>query len=523
MPMPTVLAYLALTAQLAACSKPAAPAERASAPPPVSVPVSQPADAAAPAPAAPTGPPMRLFAKRYVVKLRQAASKEAFRIGYLRGGAVVQAKTAQPIGYDKCRKGWYELTTGGFLCSTVDAIAFLGKRLPERQPLQPDLAARLPYPYGYSRRRNTPMFRRLPSDDEALIYETGDAAPAVPQAALALPSAIDPGDAVGDEAPALPTPPPPQLAGAPGSGEIGEGDIPTLDSLRGDAESLLMRRMERGFYVSLDREMERGARKYWRTQSNGFIPSRGLFPVDGSDFHGVALDESSVGASLPIAFVLSNKHIAFRQDERGRIKRDRPPGYHHVFRVVSELEAGRTRYYAGEDGRLYRAQDVTRIAAREKPAEVGDDEKWFDVDLSAQSLVAYVGARPVYATLISSGRIKDPLDPLKNFETPTGAFRITSKHLSATMDGDHALDGPYSIEDVPYVMYFQLAYALHAAFWHDSFGRPRSHGCINLAPLDAKWIFDFAEPQLPVPWHGVYPRPDLPGTRLYIHGTTPRG
>jgi hypothetical protein len=129
---------------------------------------------------------------------------------------------------------------------------------------------------------------------------------------------------------------------------------------------------------------------------------------------------------------------------------------------------------------------------------------------------------PVYVTAISSGRIKDELDPLRNFQTPIGAFRITSKHLTATMDGDHALDGPYSIEDVPYVMYFSLAYALHSAFWHDSFGRPHSHGCINLAPLDAKWLFFWTEPSLPRGWHGVYPD-ERGGTRIYIRGETPKG
>jgi hypothetical protein len=72
-------------------------------------------------------------------------------------------------------------------------------------------------------------------------------------------------------------------------------------------------------------------------------------------------------------------------------------------------------------------------------------------------------------------------------------------------------------------MYFQLAYALHSAFWHDSFGHPHSHGCVNLAPRDAKWLFEFVEPPLPTGWHGVYPKPKQPGTRLYIHGVTPQG
>jgi lipoprotein-anchoring transpeptidase ErfK/SrfK len=282
-----------------------------------------------------------------------------------------------------------------------------------------------------------------------------------------------------------------------------------------------MRRMQRGFYVSLDREMQKGERSYWRTQSNGFIPSKGLRLVTGSDFQGVSLRERSL--SLPIGYVMSKKNIAYKLTARGYLQGSGHPGYHHMLPIVAEAEVHGARFLVDDAGLRYRTKDVTRIEAQAKPAEVGTEEKWIDIDLTAQSLVAYVGAEPVYATLISSGRIKDPLDPLKNFETPSGAFRIKSKHLTATMDGDHAIDGPYSIEDVPYVMYFQLAYALHSAFWHDSFGRPHSHGCINLAPLDAKWLFEFAEPALPKAWHGVYPTPEQPGTRLYIHGVTPQG
>ena len=91
------------------------------------------------------------------------------------------------------------------------------------------------------------------------------------------------------------------------------------------------------------------------------------------------------------------------------------------------------------------------------------------------------------------------------------------------MDGDTAFDGPYSVEDVPYVMYFQLAYALHSAFWHNAFGRPRSHGCINMAPLDARWLFNGISPELPVDWHVAYPTEGAEGTRLYIRGEIPAG
>jgi hypothetical protein len=73
----------------------------------------------------------------------------------------------------------------------------------------------------------------------------------------------------------------------------------------------------------------------------------------------------------------------------------------------------------------------------------------------------------------------------------------------------------FELKDIPYVEYFQDSYALHAAYWHDDFGTPRSHGCINLAPEDAKWLFQWTEPQLPPGWHGV--RKALSGSVVFIH------
>jgi lipoprotein-anchoring transpeptidase ErfK/SrfK len=85
------------------------------------------------------------------------------------------------------------------------------------------------------------------------------------------------------------------------------------------------------------------------------------------------------------------------------------------------------------------------------------------------------------------------------------------------MDGDVASDGPYSIEDVPWVMYFQGSYALHGAFWHNLFGSTRSHGCVNMSPLDARALFFWVEPELPTGWHGVFQTEGHPGTRVIIH------
>ena len=84
-------------------------------------------------------------------------------------------------------------------------------------------------------------------------------------------------------------------------------------------------------------------------------------------------------------------------------------------------------------------------------------------------------------------------------------------------DGTAAGDMPYSIEDVPFVMYFHRSYAVHGAFWHSNFGVQMSHGCVNLAPIDAKRLFFFLMPNLPRGWHGVWARGDHPGSRVVIH------
>jgi len=88
-----------------------------------------------------------------------------------------------------------------------------------------------------------------------------------------------------------------------------------------------------------------------------------------------------------------------------------------------------------------------------------------------------------------------------------------------TMDGDGkaASDLPYSIEDVPYVQYFEGSYALHAAFWHNNFGHEMSHGCVNLSPLDAKKVFLWSEPHLPRGWHAVWATAEHRGTLVVVH------
>ena len=118
-----------------------------------------------------------------------------------------------------------------------------------------------------------------------------------------------------------------------------------------------------------------------------------------------------------------------------------------------------------------------------RPPGVADGERWINVNLTSQVLVAYEGDTPVYETLVSSG--------LPMWPTVTGQFRTYMKYESQTMNG-YLLGYDYFLPDVPYVMYFFEDYAIHGTYWHSNFGTPMSHGCVNVSTPDAGWLFNWA-------------------------------
>ncbi len=111
--------------------------------------------------------------------------------------------------------------------------------------------------------------------------------------------------------------------------------------------------------------------------------------------------------------------------------------------------------------------------------EVDPNERWIDVNLSEQRAYAYEGNTLIRSFWISSGTWEHP--------TITGQYRIYVKYEVADMTGPD-----YYLPDVPFVMYFYKGYGLHGTYWHNNFGYPMSHGCINLSIEDARWLFDFA-------------------------------
>ena len=110
-------------------------------------------------------------------------------------------------------------------------------------------------------------------------------------------------------------------------------------------------------------------------------------------------------------------------------------------------------------------------------------QRWLEVDLSKQRLIAWEGETQVYAVVISGGTEFDPTLP--------GSFTIQSKYESSRMQGQGYDGTTYDIPDVPFAMYYDGNYAIHGAYWHDNFGTPVSHGCVNVTPADAEWLYNW--------------------------------
>jgi lipoprotein-anchoring transpeptidase ErfK/SrfK len=180
---------------------------------------------------------------------------------------------------------------------------------------------------------------------------------------------------------------------------------------------------------------------------------------------------------------------------------------HSRFVIKEEPTIEGVAYVSGRAGAVRR--DEVRVARHAKrPSGVPANAKWIHVDLSEQTLVAYEGDEPVYATVISSGK--------EGYEPPTGLFKVEQKYISTTMNATDPIDGFYEVEEVPWTLYYHGGYALHGAYWHTDFGKVRSHGCTNIAPVDARWLYYWTDPEVPPAWHAVRFRPET----TWVHFTS---
>jgi hypothetical protein len=485
--------------------------------------VAEPVPSLDPAPSASAAPAEkpRLATRSLQSWIYEKPQRTSAHIGALRVRARV-ARSAEPVAVPGCNgpsTHWYAIEPRGFVCVGMEGVT-----LDVADPAV-DLASHYPpktgdaFPYGYGTSFGTPLYARIPTADEQRSLE---------------------GDVAGHEAemaklraklsekkrwPELVFPPTDMPTALADHGESPLVIDPRTD-VRVPPTALVAGRgwpdMRLSFLTSFDVD----GRVFYLTTEHFIVPYDRIRPAKPPyEFHGVELAKAGeTGEHLPIAWVNWKPATVYVFDDVKKLVKPTEQTLDvqaHVAIKEQPLVFGGVKYHelvsppegAADPEARYVVKDGPALrmdAATELPEGVGAEEAWIDIGISAQTLVMYKGLEPFYATLVSTG-VDGAQDPEKTKSTPRGLFRIRSKFITARMAAEEKpaateegkADPRYRVDDVPYVQYFHAGYALHGAYWHDGFGQPRSHGCVNLAPRDAHYIFEHTAPNVPDAWHGV--------------------
>ncbi len=396
--------------------------------------------------------------------IREHTDLKAKMVGIVRAGTRLRVDGELSFG-GGCSKGWHKVFPYGWICMNA------GMRVGEDPPddglvnnPKPKLEEPMPYEYWRVNHDATPFFHRLPSFSEQ------DRADEAGQAWVA---------------------------------EHAREPMPTHPAQRPEEVPAVVKEyLNAGYYVTVAGEAVKSKRHFLRTLRGVYARKYQLGQKEGSKFQGVVLPNGA--EDLPVYWILRETGMKQRKEPGSELLVDavfdgdeEPPERRARWPFKRKVLLGAHEYFEDDDGRVMRAYAVGKARKLKRPPGVGQDETWVHVDLSEQVLVAYEGDRPVFTTLVSTGR--------EPGMTPIGVHRLQSKHVATSMRDQPVEDDAYSIEDVPWTQYFHNNVALHGAFWHGGFGLVRSHGCVNLSPADARWLFGFLHPRLPAGWHSVMP------------------
>ena len=487
---------------------------------------------------------------------------ESPRLGYMRKG---QRTMAGNVDYatEQCKKGWFKLPEGGFVCQGRGVLVGTKPRYIHHPPPLPLVDELEPYKHGFIRSDFTPSYKRIPALEaiwkvpvryvpgvyEIIIPdESQEQEKAMPDtnsdsdsAALAplgrkveitvdengdfiFPDGVefekdDNGEYKLPKGVVVPTEEIPNE-----DPDAKKEDNPEAEEIHGIDYKKYARKeypgirsfLARGFWISVARRFRDDATKqfYYETIKGEYVPANSVHMIKPPEFHGY---EVLGDTPLPAAIVKAS-HAAFYQQRKNRFRGIGPVDRLNVYRVFESVKSGANTYYRINQDRWLKDSQVAYFELQPPPESIAENEKWIRINLTEQTLEAYEGTTPVFVTLISSG-IADSEETV----TPTGEFSIKFKHLTDDMTGSVG-DGEdvYSVADVPWVQYIYRNIALHASFWHSKYGNPKSHGCINLSPADARFLFNWTDPKLPEKWHGIAVTGKQKGTRVFIVGKTPK-
>ena len=178
------------------------------------------------------------------------------------------------------------------------------------------------------------------------------------------------------------------------------------------------------------------------------------------------------------------------------------------------FDSGATLAYYDNKRVAYPGSELAQISNDKNSAVLGaydsaGKEKWIEIDLSKQELIAWEG-NDIYMQFPISSGLYDP--------TPPGTYSIYWKIRYIRMVGGTKGTGDYyDLPNVPDTMFFYEGYGIHGAYWHHNFGHPMSHGCVNEPLEQAHEMFEWAGPRINPDQNSVRATADNPGSRVFIH------
>ena len=454
----------------------------------------------------------RIASRSMDTRVFEAPDVNSAKVGWLRAGAIVESDPKSIVAAH-CPGGFHKVKPYGYVCVGSTATMDLEDPIVRASSRRPDTSAGLPYMYG-TVKRGGPAYAGIPTADDMAKYEPNLASHLRRWGRDKINGATYGVELWGKWAA---TPPPPALQAM--EEKRTDADIPWYLRDGGRAPNLIGYYEKRSLKIgevsqhnglSFIESFLKDGRRYNVTTDLRVVPADRFRPIKGSTFHGW-----EVGKDIDLPFAVVRSKTAFsRKDAEAR----RRSGHALEWRTAVKLTGkqrtvGQNMMYELADGTWVDDQAVSNVyIPRGMPSFVQDGVTWIDLDIDKQILVAYVGRKPVYVTLVSTGEAGHG-DPKTTRSTVQGIFKIHTKYITATMDSN-VVGEEFELRDVPYVQYFEAGYAFHAAYWHDMFGMPKSHGCVNLSPEDARWLFQFSEPHVPDGWHGVSSKK---GTFVNIH------
>ncbi|CAN5891245.1 hypothetical protein BH11MYX3_BH11MYX3_37650 [soil metagenome] len=261
-------------------------------------------------------------------------------------------------------------------------------------------------------------------------------------------------------------------------------------------------------------EVTVAGKTYWKVsqKDNEYVLRSSITQHRPSVYGGARLGDDT-GWGVPVAFVwpragYQQAWITAKSTGAGAVRQVGARTPLGILETATDPKGAVTAYRVGENEWI-RAGDVRVFQPAPAPALLQKGERWIDVDLDNQILVAFEGDVPVYATMVSTGG--------KDTPTETGIYRMWVKESEADMKGLNGED-PYSVATVPWTQFFSpdKGLALHTAYWHDQFGVKRSHGCVNMAPRDARWLYFWSDPQVPPGWTMAAGVVEAPGSIVRV-------